>query len=47
MFYIDSLANKQDKEGALDEIDLCERLNLENMVNHFKCPCRVVSVRVA
>ncbi|XP_022098135.1 ADP-ribosylation factor-like protein 13B isoform X3 [Acanthaster planci] len=35
------LANKQDKEGALDEIDICDQLNLEDMVNDSKCPCRV------
>ncbi|PIK55571.1 putative ADP-ribosylation factor-like protein 13B [Apostichopus japonicus] len=35
------LANKQDKEGALDEIDICDQLDLETMVNQSKCPCRV------
>lgn len=35
------LANKQDIEDALDEIDICERLNLEELVNRNKCPCRV------
>ncbi|XP_002735021.1 uncharacterized protein LOC100375027 [Saccoglossus kowalevskii] len=35
------LANKQDVEGALDEIDICEQLNLEDLVNESKCPCRV------
>lgn len=35
------LANKQDQEGALDEIDICDQLDLETMVNNSKCPCRV------
>ncbi|XP_071801200.1 uncharacterized protein [Asterias amurensis] len=35
------LANKQDKEGALDEIDICDQLSLEDMVTDSKCPCRV------
>ena len=37
------LANKQDKSGALDEVDICDQLNLEELVNKFKTPCRVVS----
>ncbi|XP_070567727.1 ADP-ribosylation factor-like protein 13B [Ptychodera flava] len=35
------LANKQDEDGALDEIDICEKLNLEDMVNESQSPCRV------
>ncbi|ELU13265.1 hypothetical protein CAPTEDRAFT_184387 [Capitella teleta] len=35
------LANKQDVQGALDEIDICEYLDLEETVNMNKCPCRV------
>nr|KAG5710927.1 hypothetical protein BaRGS_013661 [Batillaria attramentaria] len=35
------LANKQDKPEALDEVDLCEQLNLEVIVNTNKCPCRI------
>lgn len=35
------LANKQDKPGAMDEVDICEGLNLEELVNRNKCPCRV------
>lgn len=35
------LANKQDVEGALDEIDVVERLNLEAIVNQQKCPTLV------
>ncbi|XP_072178565.1 uncharacterized protein [Diadema setosum] len=35
------LANKQDREGALDEIDICDQLDLEDIVNNSKCPCRV------
>lgn len=36
-----SLANKQDVDGALDEIDVVERLNLEAIVNEQKCPTLV------
>lgn len=35
------LANKQDVDGALDEIDVVERLNLETIVNEQKCPTLV------
>ncbi|KAG0719735.1 ADP-ribosylation factor-like protein 13B [Chionoecetes opilio] len=35
------LANKQDVEGAMDEIDLVEGLKVEEIVNRFKCPTRV------
>lgn len=35
------LANKQDVEGALDEIDVVEKLNLEAIVNEQKCPTLV------
>lgn len=35
------LGNKQDCTGALDEIDICESLGLEEIVNSNKCPCRV------
>lgn len=31
-------ANKQDKPGALDELDIVERLNVEAVVNTYKCP---------
>ena len=37
------LANKQDLHGAMDELDVCQQLNLEEVVNLNKCPCRVVS----
>nr|CAD7404228.1 unnamed protein product [Timema poppensis] len=35
------LANKQDKEGALDELDIVERLNVEAIVNQQRCPTLV------
>lgn len=35
------LANKQDVEGALDEIDIVETLKIEQIVNSYKCPARV------
>ncbi len=37
-----SLANKQDKKGAMDELDICENLRLEDQVNMHKIPCKVV-----
>lgn len=37
------LANKQDNQEALDEIDLIEKLDLENLVNEKKCPTLVES----
>ena len=37
-----SLANKQDQESAQDEVDIMEQLDLENIVNINKCPCRIV-----
>jgi hypothetical protein len=36
-----SLANKQDCEGALDELDIVERLNVEAVVNRHRCPTLV------
>ena len=27
----------------MDEVDICEQLNLEDIVNKNKCPCRIVS----
>lgn len=36
-----SLLNKQDLETAVDEIEMCSLLDLENMVNQHKCPTRV------
>ena len=41
LFYC-SLANKQDVSGALDEMDICDHLQLEDLVNTHKIPCRVV-----
>ena len=35
------LANKQDKQGALDELDIVERLNVESLVNQQRCPTLV------
>ena len=46
MIFIFSLANKHDVDSALDEVDVCEQLDLEEMVNESKCPCRVVSTSV-
>lgn len=35
------LLNKQDLENAVDEIEMCSLLDLENTVNQHKCPTRV------
>ncbi|XP_027691669.1 ADP-ribosylation factor-like protein 13B [Vombatus ursinus] len=37
------LANKQDKEGALSEADIIERLSLQKLVNEQKCRCHIQS----
>ncbi|XP_073965637.1 uncharacterized protein isoform X1 [Choristoneura fumiferana] len=37
------LANKQDKSGALDDIDVVEKLNIEPLVNRYRCPTLVES----
>ncbi|XP_046974401.1 ADP-ribosylation factor-like protein 13B [Vanessa cardui] len=37
------LANKQDKRGALDDIDVVEKLNIEPLVNRYRCPTLVES----
>lgn len=37
------LANKQDNENALDEVDIIEYLNIEPLVNRQKCPTLVQS----
>lgn len=36
-----ALANKQDVNGAIDELDLVEHLDVEHAVNTMKCPTRV------
>ena len=41
-----SLANKQDIDGALGEVDSCEYLQLEELVNRNRYQCRVVSTTV-
>ncbi|XP_054163951.1 ADP-ribosylation factor-like protein 13B, partial [Oppia nitens] len=35
------LINKQDLEGALEELDICQYLKLESLINKFKCPTKV------
>lgn len=35
------LANKQDKEGALRDAEVIERLSLEKLVNKYKCLCQI------
>lgn len=41
------LANKQDKAGALDELDIVERLNVECLVNMQQCPTLVETCAAA
>ena len=42
MFFL-SLGNKQDNEGALNEDELHRRLELDALIERYKCPCQVVS----
>ncbi|KAI5703439.1 hypothetical protein M8J75_011723 [Diaphorina citri] len=35
------LANKQDMEAAMDEVDIVERLNVHTLVNTYKCPTTI------
>lgn len=37
------LANKQDLDGAMDAADIIDALELDELANRFKSPCRVVS----
>lgn len=41
------LANKQDKQGALDDIDVVEKLDIEPLVNKYRCPTLVESYTAA
>ncbi|XP_047107041.1 ADP-ribosylation factor-like protein 13B isoform X1 [Schistocerca piceifrons] len=41
------LANKQDCIGALDELDIVERLNVESVVNDQRCPTLVETCSAA
>lgn len=36
-----SLANKQDKKGAMDEMDICTALHIEDLSFMVKCPSRI------
>ncbi|KAJ8356424.1 hypothetical protein SKAU_G00192180 [Synaphobranchus kaupii] len=40
------LANKQDRDGALHEADIIDRLSLEKLVNQNKCRCKIVPCSV-
>uniref|UniRef100_H2ZKP5 ADP-ribosylation factor-like protein 13B n=1 Tax=Ciona savignyi TaxID=51511 RepID=H2ZKP5_CIOSA len=35
------LANKQDVDGAMNEASVCDALQLEDVVNRNRCPCKV------
>uniref|UniRef100_A0A8D9AZV5 ADP-ribosylation factor-like protein 13B n=1 Tax=Cacopsylla melanoneura TaxID=428564 RepID=A0A8D9AZV5_9HEMI len=35
------LANKQDLEVSMDEVDIVERLNVHSLVNEHKCPTTI------
>jgi hypothetical protein len=37
------LANKQDQPNSLDESEIVQHLNVEELVNRFQIPCRIVS----
>lgn len=36
------LANKQDKPEAIDELELCTRMKLDEVVNRNQCPAKVI-----
>ena len=36
------LANKQDIPHGMDDVEICEKLHLEDVVNSNKCPCKMV-----
>lgn len=40
-FFPRRLANKQDDKNAVDELDLVDQMNVEYIVNKYKCPTRV------
>ena len=40
------LVNKQDVEGALEEVDMSKQLNLSLLANTYQCPTRIVSQRL-
>ncbi|XP_036398083.1 ADP-ribosylation factor-like protein 13B [Megalops cyprinoides] len=40
------LANKQDREGALREADIIDKMSLEKLVNQHKCRCKIVPCSV-
>ena len=35
------LANKQDRENALDELEIIDQLDVERVVNRYRCLTRV------
>ena len=39
-----SLANKEDIEGHMDEVEIMQTLQLEDLVNINKCPCKMVNL---
>lgn len=43
-FLFKSLLNKQDLDDAMDEVEICNEINIEQMVNDNKCPTKIVSV---
>lgn len=36
------LINKQDIEGALEDVDLIQELDIETLVNKHECPTKIV-----
>ena len=41
IFVMHRLANKQDLNGAIDELDVVENLDVECAANAMRCPTRV------
>lgn len=42
LYNFNSLGNKQDLPNALDESEIVQFLNVEELVNRYQIPCRIV-----
>jgi len=41
--FIIRMANKQDLDGALDEMEIYKDLDLKNLINRYQCPTKMVT----
>ena len=39
------MGNKQDMPNALDESEIVQFLNVEDLVNKYQIPCRIVNIK--